>query len=146
MKNLILGLTAAGLFFTSAGALANDHIRLDNTSSESLSVERNQVAVMVSYPGMNISGICDIEITADSYGRRIPISDLQKELIITEAFAPRGESAVEVISEKTLRIPLRQHTYVDGVVITTKDGSTLKETIERTLGPRRTVVVMPRSC
>lgn len=136
---LLLSLAASQSF------AAEDHF-LENTSVKTLQNENNEMTVFVSYPGRGISGICDIEIVADSFGRQAPIRNLLNALEIKSAFGSNQDSPVKVISSMTLRIPLRTGGYTDGAVIRTKDGKSLRENIERTLGSNRTVVLMPRSC
>ena len=146
MKNALLILMTV---LMAAPALArNDHagIRLTNTTQASFLVDEPGLAVAVDYPGMQISGVCAIEIVADSYRRGNAMHRLLAELEIQNFFGDSKKHGVELVNDTVLRISLIVNTYVDGVVIVSKDGSTLKQVVERTLGKNRTVIVRPRSC
>lgn len=142
MKTMLMLLT----LLTASPALAATRLFLDNTSTLGLQRGESEIEVLVSYPGHTISGVCAIEIVADSYGRVAPIAKLKDALDFVGGFEPNEGRPVETISDKALRIELRPGGYLDGVILRTKDGTSLMATIERTLGVTRQVVVMPRSC
>lgn len=123
-------------------------VYLNNTSIESINIDEPFLRILVSYPGLFVSGVCSIEIVADSYFREKAIRNLVDELNIISAFgsdeAPRRG---QIVSDKTVRFNLIRESYVDGIVIRPKDESlTLRGLIEKTLGKNRKVVAMPRSC
>jgi hypothetical protein len=134
----------ASVFALSSSAFA-ESILLDNTSLQSLQLNESSVRVMVSYPGHEISGVCEIEIVADSFNRNIPVERLLNEIEVRSGFG-EGAIAPQVVSEMALRIPLMTGTFTDGITVTTKSGKPLKEVIESVLGKARRVVVLPRSC
>lgn len=140
MKQLVAFL----FLLVSTQAFAQDRF-LDNTSVIDLATAELELTVKVSYPMPAISGVCAIEIVADAYGRRVPVENLLSALNITNAFDPSPIRSVEVISDKAVRIRLFEG-FIDGVVISSKDGSSLIEVIKRTLGENRKVVLLPRSC
>jgi hypothetical protein len=134
------------LFLGTNGWAAEALIFLDNTSVESINVDRSVLTVLVGYPGNDISGICSIDITADSGHRYKTIRNLIEKLSIVGAFDPE-EVEVQIVSNKTARIALAPLGYVDGFTLSPKDEQiTLRELIENTLGENREIVVMPRSC
>jgi hypothetical protein len=123
-------------------------IYLDNTSVENINIDESSLSVLVSYPGKSISGVCSIEIVADSYRRERSIESLIAELDFTNPFGP-GEvsSKIQVVSDKVARFALIPEIHLDGFVLSPRNKTlTLRELIEQILGKDRKVVVMPRSC
>ena len=141
MKNLVLSVLI--ILFSNLG-LAMNQVYLNNTSQVSLHKDESSMAVLVSYPGKQISGTCSIEIVLDSYWRSVPVSNLLSTMQITGSF--HNATQVKMVSSTTLRIDLIPQTYIDGIVIQSIDGSSLRSAIVSALGAMREVVVRPRSC
>lgn len=123
-------------------------IYLDNTSLASINVDQPYIRVMVSYPGISISGVCSIDIVADSYNRDKPIKNLIEQLEISTPFGKdKPNREAQIISATTARLALIVDTYLDGVLINPRNPwFNLRDIIEETLGKNRRVVVIPRSC
>lgn len=135
---LILGL------YTSFANAEDISVRLANTDTSNLQIEQSQLKVVVDYPTPNVSGICGIDIVADSYFRQHSIEKLLDQVNILDFFG-KDSARYTVISNTRIRIYLND-SFVDGTILITKDGRTLKEAIASTLGASRKVVLMPKSC
>ena len=142
MKHLILGL----MLILSQAVFANNILRLslENTDTANLQIDQAELAVTLAYPMESISGVCSLDIVADSYSRNTEIENLLKQVEIFNFFQHNVIQPL-VISNTVLRVNLAP-SYVDGVRIRTKDGQSLKSAIAKTLGVERKVVIMPRSC
>lgn len=144
MKTLICTL-ALLIGFNSQAELIDNDIHLSNTITQDLhNLDNTGLTVRVAYPGLGISGVCAIDMIADSYRRDIPI---QKLLEVVEISSLLGDASnAKVVSSTIIRIPLVLEAFVDLVTLSTKDGSSLKEAINKSLGENRRVVLMPRAC
>ncbi len=138
MKQLIL----TTIF--SMGITANADVHLDPTTVFNLNDDSSSVQIMVAYPGKRSSGLCDIEIRSDRF-TPVSLSKLLEKVNLTYAFH-KEEKAVKSIGHNVLRIHLMPGTYIDGFEIATKDGSSLRKTIEDVLGTERSVVAIARTC
>ncbi len=118
-------------------------ITLGNTGSLNLQLNQPKIEVLISYPMEHISGVCSFDLVSDAYYRDTPIQNLLTEVELLNPFFKQPD--YKVISKTIIRIFLAP-TYIDGVTLKTKKGITLKEAIATTLGPNRTVVLLPRSC
>ena len=130
-----------------AQASQNQDVLLSNVNTANLQVKDSEIGLSVSYPGPSISGICGIEIRSDNYNRDIPI----KNFLEAVEMIPRFEQQVlnpKIINAATIDIDLKHLDLGYGVWFTvkTKDGSSLKETIKRTLGENRTVIAVATTC
>lgn len=121
-------------------------IYLDNGDVVNMLVDEPLLTLAVSYPGLGEDAFCSIDITILQYSYSIPIQNFINELSITNIFDGRDQ-AVEILSNNIIRISLRLHTFVDGVIIQTRDNNlTLKELIEQTLGEHRRVLITAGAC
>ncbi len=128
-----------------AAAVQPNVIDLTNTTIVDLSIEESSVGISIDYPGKEISGICSVEIVADSYGRDIPVENLL-ERIVLESGPNHGTPAYKVVSPMVIRIDLGLGGFQDSFLLKTKNGETLASAIKNSLGSNRTVVLMPRTC
>lgn len=143
MKHIIL-VTLLVLAQNSFGKSIDDRIYLENTETANLQSDLAELSVSVSYPMEEMSGVCSLDIVADSYNRHHQIEKLLDRVEILNFFE-LGNQVSTVISSTVIRVNLRP-SYVDGIIVRTKNGSSLKEAIAEALGPDRKVVIMPRSC
>ena len=132
-------------------AAADDFIRIDlkNTETLNLALPHKNIIVSLAYPGLAISGICYLDIVADSYHRDIPIENLLQKVSVERVnLNPnQPDPDISIVSSTTIRIHLLEQSYVDGIKLSVKPGSSsLQDAISQSLGKRRTVVVMPRAC
>lgn len=145
MKSLLVLLT----LLVSSPAFAerpnNEPIYLDNVTVLNLAQGKSEMTIFISYAGPTFSGICAIEIVADGMGRHGSVSPLLGALKFTNPFSLRDQP-VQDVSGRALRIHFFGDSYIGGVKIQTRDGSSLADVIKNTLGENRRVVVMPRSC
>lgn len=129
-----------------AQAAPSGHELISNVSLTNLAVESNELGLSVSYPGPSISGICGVEIRADNYNRHMPIQKFMDAVDIPSRF----EQGINprVLNSTTIEIDLQHMNLSYGVwfSVKTKDGSSLKETIKKTLGENRTVVAIATTC
>lgn len=145
----LLGLSFVLIITGFASAVfAADGLNLNNTNAVNLNISKSSIDVLVSYPGEDSSGVCGLEIRADSLFRNQPISAFIAKLVITGVHN-RETDVVKVMGPTLAVVPLRANSYIDGINITTIDGSSLAETIRRTMGKngeKRRVIVVARSC
>jgi hypothetical protein len=124
-------------------------VELTNTGLIDLSHEADaSLVVLVSYPGSEVSGICGVEIRADSIHRENRVGGLLTALNVTElqgTTLPIHARNAEVID---IDLPNGGFTYM--LQIRTNDGKPLGETIQTALGGEpndpRAVVLVARSC
>ena len=123
-----------------------NHELISNVSVTNLEVDADEIGLSVSYPGPSISGICGVEIRADNYNRHMPIQKFMDAVEVPSRF--EQELHPRVIKSTTIEIDLEYMDLSYGVwfSVKTKDGSSLKETIKKTLGENRTVVAIATSC
>ena len=121
-----------------------ERLVLDNGANHSLNIENSEVAAFLNYPGLGDND-CGIAIRAHSPIPHPPIANLLKKVTIRGSFGG-GNSHVAVVSNRSLRIQLRVHTYVDGILIKTNDGRSLREVIQETLGGDVSVDISSASC
>lgn len=142
MKKLIL---AAAL---SMASLANAKtMYLETTDIVSLNDDQNSLRIMVAYPGEKLSGLCDIELRSDKY-TPAALSKLLDKVSINHVFS-KNEKQVTAVNHNVLRIALIPGTYLDGFEIRTKDGSSLRKTIQDTFAGepgQRSLVAIARTC
>ncbi|WP_409478392.1 hypothetical protein [Pseudobdellovibrio sp. HCB154] len=129
-----------------AQAAPTQDVLLSNVNTASLQIEDSEIGLSVSYPGPSISGICGVEIRADNDNRHIPIKNFLDAVEIRSRFE-QGLKPKD-INSTTIDIDLKHLDMGFGVWFTvkTKDGSSLKEAIERTLGENRTVIALATTC
>lgn len=149
MKKLLitwLSIILVSMGYSTVQARANEVVYLSNTDIVSLDLNQSSLEVSVSYPGPSISGICGVEIRADSYGRFEPISNLLNAITIKEysGITP----GITIKNNMTILIDAYngQNAYASWFKIETKDGSSLKHTILSTLGESRKVVLVAVGC
>lgn len=130
--------------FAHAQSLQNETVYVSNMDVFNLDLDQNSISVNVPYPGPTISGVCGIEIRADSYGRQKAIEDFLSAINITH---PSGNGLeIKIINRSTLLFRFPLGGYAFWFSIETKDGSSLKQTIKDTLGNSRTVILLGSSC
>lgn len=144
MKHIML-VTLLVLAQNSFGKSSNGRIYLGNTETADLQSDLAELSVTVAYPMEEITGVCSLDLVADSYNRHYPIEKFLDRVEILNFFEQKKQVST-VISSTVIRVNLRAAAYVDGIIVRTKNGSSLKEAIAETLGPNRKVVIMPRSC
>lgn len=129
-----------------AQAAEKQDVLLSNVNTANLQVEESEIGLSVSYPGPSISGICGVEIRADNDNRDIPIKNFLDAVEMPSRFE-QGLNP-KAINSTTIDIDLKHLDLGFGVWFTvkTKDGSSLKETIKRTLGENRTVIAVATTC
>lgn len=128
-----------------ANAFGPDEVRLRNIDQTTLMISEPSLIATVNYPGASISGVCGLEIIADSYWRGVPMDKLLDQLNVTKIFSEQATD-VQVVSSTVIRIGLIIGTYVDSVSISTKDGRPLDQVIRETLGHQQTLILRPHSC
>lgn len=145
MKKLVL-VTLALLGGLAAQAADHKDVLLSNTRIASLKVNDNKLGLSISYPGKDFSKICGIEIRSDSNIQNGTIQNLLDAVRIVERFSQGKE--IKVINSLTIDLDLSalNGSYGAWLTIETKDGSTLRQTIDRTLGEGRTVIAVTRTC
>ncbi|MDZ4677037.1 MAG: hypothetical protein SGI74_05955 [Oligoflexia bacterium] len=142
MNKLIL----VTVFLTCAAASA-EMVHLNNTNVFDLNDDRNSVVIVIDYPGRRLTGLCDIEIRSDRY-TPIPLSKLLERVNLNHVFSEK-EKPIKSVNHNILRVRLIPDSYLDGFEISTKDGSSLRKTIQDTLGGehgKRRVIAIARSC
>jgi hypothetical protein len=143
---LAIALFFSGLSFSALAA--PKQLDIDNTSYFDLSTEtESSLLLVVQYPG-KISGVCGLEIRADSYNRAIPISGLQSELQLRETFGAKPP-ILKVQNETTLRMDLQDGGFQTSIEMKTKSGKALRDVIQESIGAEgitRHVVLVPTSC
>lgn len=129
-----------------AQAAPNQEVLLSNVNTANLQIEDSEIGLNVSYPGPSISEICGVEIRADNDNRHIPIKNFLDAVEIHSRFE-QGLKPKD-INATTIDISLKHLDMAFGVwfTIKTKDGSSLEETIKRTLGENRTVIAIASTC
>ena len=129
----------AGLTTQAAGY---KDILLSHTRIANLKVNDSKLGLSLGYPGKDFSGICGIEIRSNGGG----IEKLAEAIKVVKRF-DQGQ-VVSVVSNVTIDIDLSDLNGAYGVWLTleTKDGSTLKQTIDKALGEDRTVIAVTRTC
>lgn len=128
-------------------AWSESPVLLEYTGLVPVTVDRAVLPLSVAYPGETISGICGVEIRADSYGRGQPIQNFFDAIEIGTDLGDPVFPAVK--NDKTILIDLKPsplQPYGVWFSVKTKSGRTLKQEIERTLGSNRTVVLVPVGC
>lgn len=116
------------------------NILLTNVMTIDLQIKESEIGLSVLYPGPSISGICGIEIRADS-----PIENFLNVIEI-KSFDPRIQA--KLVNSTTIDIDMstQDMSYVADVSIVTKDGSSLGNAIKKTLGENRTVIALATTC
>jgi hypothetical protein len=119
---------------------------LHNIDLLDLRADDSELVVEVAAPGPRTSGICALEIRADAFDRLAPISALFDRLRFSDIFG-RKDPTASMEGELTIVIGLRglDTSYMDGISISTRDGSSLRSVIQKTLG-ERPVVIIGRAC
>jgi hypothetical protein len=124
-------------------------VDVSNTDVINIAVNESSIFASISYPGPTISGICGLEIRADSWNRIRPIKNL---LDAVEISAPweNVQPVITVENDMTILIDLssiaNEMLYATAIQIKTKDGKSVKDVIQTTLGNDRTVVLVGRTC
>lgn len=122
----------------------DETIYVSNTDRHNLGLDQKSLSVGVQYTGANISGVCGIEIRADSNGRHKTIENFLSAIKIKDS--NDNDIDVRILNKLTILFRIPTGKYVYWFSIETKDGSTLKETIKDTLGDPRTVILLGSSC
>lgn len=135
-----------GLSHASMAQPTDKTLYISNTDIYDLKLNEVKASFYVPYPGANISGICGLEIRADSYRRNQEIKNFLDAIRVTFWIGTSGEAPVEVKNDTTLFWSIPTGGYGYWFEIETKDGKTLKQTIEETLGESRTVLILGSSC
>ncbi|MES2769680.1 MAG: hypothetical protein V4596_11105 [Bdellovibrionota bacterium] len=140
---LIMNISMTGYL---AQASANTVINISNTDMISLQTNKSEMSLAVSYPGSDISGVCGVEIRADSYNRHQSIANLLSAIKVVNNMGV--DPVVSIQNEMTILMDLRAAKWGYGTwfSIHTKNGKSLKEVILETLGENRTVVLVGVSC
>lgn len=144
----ILGLWAGVIAGPQAHAQIGEALEITNTTIIDMQSQAASVDFVIHYPGPWISGICGVEIRADSYNRHRPISNLLERLDITSwqgglGLSPLAENATVLHIPV---VPADSSLYLATFRIATRDGGSLAQAIEDALGPGRTVIMVPRYC
>jgi len=126
-----------------ASQLATD---ISNVELIDLNIESSSINIQLQYPGPMISGLCGVEIRADSHGRHKAIESLLYGVTIANVIGV--EPIVSVKNDMTILIDLTEAsgTYVTQFSIQTFDGVSLKEAIRKTIGEDRIVKLIGVSC
>jgi hypothetical protein len=145
MKTIATVMTLILSGFSLTSQASDGWIDVENISAESLQVDLAAVSVAVSYPGKEISGICGVEIRADSWGRVDPIEKFVKAVNIASDYNDICVTVKDAITVD-VDLPHSEGLYMAAFTVKTKNGKSLKEVIRQTLGDNRTVVLIGRSC
>lgn len=137
-------MTLAAGSMAHAQSTHDETIYISNTDIYNLDLDQKSLSVGVLYPGPNISGICGIEIRADSYGRHKTIKNFLSAIKVKHSNG--NDIGVRIVNESTTLFRLPIGGYGFWFSIETNDGRTLKETIRDTLGNSRTVILLGSSC
>lgn len=142
MALLIVSISMVG----SAQASVPEVMNISNTDMINLQTNDSKMSLSVQYPGPEISGVCGVEIRADSYNRHISIAGLLNaiEVVNDLGIAP----VVSVQNDMTVLMDLSSAKWAYGTwfSIHTKNGKSLKEVILETLGENRKVVLVAVGC
>ena len=144
--NKRLLLLATLLVGSLAHASTAQSIDISNTSVISLSNQQPSMSFVLAYPGPRISGLCGVEVRADSHGQAKTIGDLLAALDVKNDLGV--EPKVILKNDRTILLDLSAATGGFGTWFSlhTKDGSALEDTIDKTLGPNRTVILLGVTC
>ncbi len=142
--NQFLTLILISLFTLSAQA--QDFNGMDITEQKSLNVADSSVSAVFHYPGQNEWGICAVQVIASRYGTMQTIDQLVQNLDVYTMLSGSNATPVHIVNKLSFEVKILPWTYVDGVSIVTKDGSSLGDTISRALGPHSKVIMRPRFC
>lgn len=132
--------------YSTVQAETNDEIFISNTDIVNLNINESSLAISVSYPGPSISGVCGIEIRADSYGRFQPISNFLNAITIKDYSGATPPITIKNNMTMLIDVYNGESAYLVSFKIETKDGSSLKQTILSTLGESRKVVLVGVGC
>lgn len=145
MKNLILALVVIATL--PAAHAAGKNISLDYTTVVKLDeLSADSVRLTVNYPGLGDNALCGLEIRTHNINGTVDA--LFSAVKIKNAFGDKTQK-VSVRNANTIDIDLRRSTYVDGVVISTHYGTSLKSAIEQALGMEGIdpeVIVIAKAC
>lgn len=141
---IAIGLTT-GLCKT-AKASTEDIQFITNTGLINLAVDAPTISLVLPYPGPNISGLCGVEIRADSYNRQKSIKNLLAALSVRKDLG--ATPIVSLKNNMTVLIDLSaaSGSYGTWFSIRTKNGDSLSDTIKATLGDSRLVVLVGVRC
>lgn len=148
-KMTFIAVALVGSTLAYAQSSTDDAIYVSNTDIINLDLDKKSVTIAVPYPGTKISGVCGIEIRADSYGRNLAIKNFLDEILITSSFGPDRLNKIKprILNDMTIFFAIPDNNaYGFWFSIETKNGSTLNQTIRDTLGDSRNVVLLGSSC
>jgi hypothetical protein len=127
MKKLIL-MIITNLIPFSAYAAPIDEVALDSLTVHKLNnVKTNNLRIIQSYPGKDISGSCKIVIRTRQY----PYESLNKlalRLEFKQAYSS-AQATMDSSNRGALVFALKEHSFVDGILITTKDGKSIAKNV-----------------
>jgi hypothetical protein len=142
-------LTLIAMMFATTAMAATDGIRkvdvhLD-TVVEVSQEQSSAISARVAYPGLAISAVCSLQLqlVGDTETEIAPLLDaIDVKGIYDESAIPRAT----LRDATTIDISLLLETYVDAVSISTKDGSSLANAVQRALGKGKKVVLTAKGC
>lgn len=140
--------TLLAFLMITCGAANADVLATDITNMDmiDLNVESSSLSLALQYPGPNISGLCGVEIRANSQGRDKLIHNLLYGVTITNDLGVNP--IISIKNDMTILIDLSEAsgTYTTQFSIKTFDGVSLKEAIRKTLGENRIVKLVGVTC
>jgi hypothetical protein len=145
MKTLIL---AAMMIANSAMAATDGHRMVEmylDTVVDLSQEASSDIVARVEYPGLGDGAVCLLELVATGESRA-PISALLEAIDVKPEFYEQAGPRAMVRDANTIDLSLILQTYVDGVFISTKDGSTLYSTVQRVLGTNAKVRLIAKGC
>lgn len=153
MKKFLLALILSLTSVCNARSIQTENIKqieLSNTKFHNLALEEaSEVRFYVAYPGPNISGVCGLELRADSPNQVISISTLINKLV----FKPyMGNLPLVKVKSDTI-IDLNIDDFWGGYGlwfdVATYDGSKISDLVLKELGAnttQRELLLVTKSC
>jgi hypothetical protein len=116
-------------------------IFLESTDIQDLNLDQSEVEIGVLYPGLNLSGICGVEIRSSSY-----IVNVAKLIKIEAALGI--DPVVSTVHDSIILIDLTEASdmYMTSFKISTLDGRTLKENFAPLVVHGEKIMLVTRTC
>lgn len=131
-----------GLSFAQGKRISFDGLSIVNLKDQGQS---SSIKLFISYPGPNISQICGIRFLASNrvpYGLNVNPFNVRSLITGLPLLPPNEYRGI-----RELLLPHETHdTYIDEIVIETKDGSSLKRAVEEIVGHKDTIYVTSTTC
>lgn len=145
MKKIILVILICSPQFLFAKTSA-PQFDIKNTDRIDLQMDVSSATFGVLYPGSDISGLCGVEIRADSFGREKSIQTFLDSLEVVKTLGVFPK--VSKSNDMTITIDLSDAVDSFGTwfLLKTKSGQTFRDVIVQTLGEGRTVVLIGKTC